>query len=90
MAEFQAPQPCQGCGDLAPRATLTAPRLSGMDPGRRQAMATNERSANAPARSNGAHPASCGCCRPSSSRLKAEAVPAAKTFPAARPWMISH
>jgi len=89
MAEFQAPQPCEGCGASAPRATLTAPRVAGMDAGRRQAMATNERSANAPTKSGGRHPASCGCCkRPS--RLTAESVSGAKSFPSARPWMISH
>ncbi len=89
MAEFQAPHPCAGCGDPAPRVLLSAPRLSGMDPGRRDAFATNERSAHAPTRSRGAHPASCGCCKPRSRILSAEAVPA-KSFPAARPWMISH
>lgn len=90
MAEFQAPQPCVGCGAGAPRATLTAPRLAGMDTGRRQAMATNERGANAPARSAGRHPAACGCCKPAGARLKAEAVAGPKSFPSARPWMISH
>ncbi len=90
MAEFQAPHRCAGCGDPAPRVLRSAPRLSGMDAGRRDAFATNERSANAPTRSGGAHPASCGCCRPRKQGLSAEAVPAAKSFPAARPWMIGH
>ena len=87
MAEFQAPQPCGGCGAAAPRVILSAPRLAGMDPGRRDAFATNERSANSPRQSRGAHPSGCGCCKPG--KLTAEAVPA-KSFPAARPWMISH
>jgi len=89
MAEFQAPQPCAGCGSTAPRVLLSAPRLSGMDAGRRDAHATNERSASAPKRSAGAHPASCGCCKPRNRTLSAEAVPA-KSFPGARPWMIGH
>ena len=89
MAEFQAPHPCAGCGDPAARVLLSAPRLSGMDAGRRDAFATNERSANAPKRSGGAHPSSCGCCKPRSRTLSAEAVPA-KSSPAARPWMIGH
>ena len=37
MAEFQQPQPCEQCGEAAPRALLTAPALSGMDAGRRRA-----------------------------------------------------
>ncbi len=89
MAEFQAPHPCAGCGGPAPRVLLSAPRLSGMDAGRRNAFATNERSADAPKRSGGAHPSSCGCCKPRSRTLSAEAVPA-KSSPAARPWMIGH
>ena len=88
MAEFQAPHPCAGCGGPAPRVLLSAPRLSGMDAGRRDAHATNERSANAPKRSGDAHPSSCGCCKPRSRTLSAEAVPASS--PAARPWMIGH
>jgi putative FmdB family regulatory protein len=90
MAEYQAPHPCPDCGADAPRAGVSAPRLMGMDAGRRNAMATNERSASAPARASRAHPSSCGCCKPGGGKLKAESVSAAKSFPAARPWMISH
>ncbi len=91
MSEFQAPQPCDGCGAPARRAILTAPAFSAMDGGQRRAHATNERSANAPTRSLGRHPTGCGCCKPRSPALSAEAVAApAKSFPAARPWMISH
>jgi len=89
MAEFQAPHPCAGCGGAAPRVLLSAPRLGAMDAGQRHAHATNERSSNVPKQSRGRHPASCGCCKPRSRTLSAEAVPA-KSFPAARPWMISH
>ena len=89
MAEVQAPHPCAGCGDPAPRVLLSAPRLSGMDAGRRDAFAANERSAHAPKRSGGAHPSSCGCCKPRGRGLSAEAVPA-QSSPAARPWMIGH
>jgi len=89
MAEFQGSQPCETCGTAAPRALLTAPALSGLDPGRRRAGDVNERSANAPTRAK-RHPASCGCCSGSGrKKLSAEAV-AAKTFPNQRPWMISH
>lgn len=86
MAEFRDPHDCPDCGAACPRAFLTAPRLSGMDAGRRAAHATNERSAHAPRRASG-HGAGCGCCN----GAKATKTPAAaKGFPSARPWMISH
>lgn len=89
MAEFQSPHACPGCGDPAPRAILMAPSFATMDGGARRAHATNERSANAPTKGR-RHPASCGCCKPVRNGLRADAVPAAKSFPSARPWMISH
>jgi putative FmdB family regulatory protein len=89
MLEFDQPQRCDECGEAAPRALLTAPVLFGGDTGRRIAAAVNERSANEPTRAK-RHPASCGCCRGSGgAKLKAEAV-TARSFPAQRPWMISH
>ena len=89
MSEFQLPQPCEGCGNPARRAMLAAPSLAAMDGGQRRAHAANERSANAPTKAK-RHPASCGCCAGRNGRpLAAEAV-TAKSFPAARPWMISH
>lgn len=89
MSEFQTPQPCEGCGNLARRAMLTAPGLAGMDAGQRRAHATNERSANAPTKAK-RHPASCGCCTSRGSKPRVAEAVAAKSFPAARPWMISH
>jgi len=87
--DYQQPQPCEQCGEAAPRALLTAPAMSGLDSGRRQAAAVNERSANAPARAQ-RHPASCACCTGSGrQKLRAEAV-ATKSFPTQRPWMIGH
>ncbi len=87
MAEFQAPQPCEACGAPAPRAMLTAPAFFGGDPAARRAAAVNERSANAP-RKGQVHPPSCRCC--SAGRQKRTEAPAAKSFPAQRPWMIGH
>ncbi len=83
MAEYDRPQDCPDCGAVSPRVISLMPAIAGMDAGRRTAMATNERSANAPRRS---HAAGCGCCKPTK-KLAAEGV---KSFPAARPWMISH
>jgi putative FmdB family regulatory protein len=88
MAEYAQPQACPVCGEPAARAMLTVPALAGMDAGRRASYALNERSANAPQRSAGRHPAACGCCSPRKS-LRAEAV-TPKTSPGARPWMIGH
>ena len=86
MAQFQDPHDCPDCGSECGRAFLTAPNLASMDAGRRRAHATNERSAHAPRTSSG-HGAGCGCC----SGAKATTNPtAAKGFPKARPWMISH
>jgi putative FmdB family regulatory protein len=94
MAECDAPQPCPGCGDFAPRAFLTAPHFTLMSAERRLAHATNERSAHAPERLGdfkARHGAGCACC---SGRLSKRGVMkgknGAKSFPGSRPWMISH
>lgn len=85
MAEFQVPQPCPSCGAPAPRVVLTAPGLALMEAGRRTAFATNERSSHAP-RQIGGHGPNCGCSAHGGRKRPA----AAKSFPSARPWMISH
>jgi putative FmdB family regulatory protein len=88
MAEFEAPYPCEECGVQAPRALLVAPAMLGLDPARRAAFATNERSANAPIRRS-RHPSGCGCC--SGTTLRAETPPGAtRTQPGQRPWMLGH
>jgi putative FmdB family regulatory protein len=90
MAEFELPHDCPSCGAQAPRVVLTAPSLAGMNQARRLAAATNERSSHEPRRSK-SHAPGCGCC--SGGKLapgKAKQAPAIKSFPSARPWMISH
>ncbi|WP_072394179.1 zinc ribbon domain-containing protein [Hyphomicrobium sp. CS1GBMeth3] len=89
MAEFELPQDCPTCGGEAPRVLLTAPAFAGMDRGRRMAAETNERSSHEPKRSSG-HGAGCGCCSGKAAKKNAQEPAAAKSFPAARPWMISH
>jgi putative FmdB family regulatory protein len=66
MAEFDRPVPCPGCGAEAPRVLLSVPFFATMDGSRRNALATNERSASEPSRfkADGGHGASCSCCRP--------------------------
>jgi putative FmdB family regulatory protein len=87
MAEFAAPCPCEGCGVEAPRALLVAPAMSGMDPARRAAFVTNERSANAPTRRS-RHPSGCGCCSGKALRADSPAQPRAQA--GQRPWMLGH
>jgi putative FmdB family regulatory protein len=93
MAECDDPAECPGCAAQAPRAFLTAPQLSCMPAGRRTAFATNERSAHAPktlGEYKAAHGPGCGCCTGKTSRPVKKARNGAKSFPSARPWMISH
>ena len=61
--------------------------------GKRKAYARNERSANAPktvAEYKASHGPGCGCCSTRPSRIVKQASNGAKSFPTARPWMISH
>jgi putative FmdB family regulatory protein len=87
MAECDASHPCPECGEDAARAWLSAPRLGVMSPQRRNAFATNERSAQAPRSSHGA---GCACCTSSNAKFGKSGRNAAKSFPGKRPWMISH
>lgn len=93
MAEYEKPQDCPACGKAAPRVLLTAPRMSMMSSASRAAHATNERSAHAPRSSKqGAHGAGCSCCsgKSLSKRIVKQSRDGSKSFPSARPWMISH
>jgi len=92
MAEYADPQPCPECGSEAPRVLLTAPTLLTMDPRKRTAIATNERSANEPKSSKSlGHGPNCGCCGSGKkSRLTLRGKDGSKSFPTSRPWMISH
>ena len=94
MADCDLPHECPGCRLPAPRAFLTAPYLAAMSGERRLAHATNERSASAPqtvGEYKASHGPGCGCCSTSKpSRLIKQTRTGAKSFPTARPWMISH
>jgi hypothetical protein len=73
---------------------LTAPAFFCMPSDRRKAIATNERSANAPktlGEYKASHGPGCGCCSATKpARLVTKTKSGAKGFPTARPWMISH
>ena len=75
-------------GRRRPGRSSRRPALAMMESGARKGLATNERSRHEPRRSAGAHPSGCGCCGPSKRMTAASG--AAKSFPNARPWMISH
>jgi putative FmdB family regulatory protein len=92
MAEYEQPHDCPECGTAAPRVILTAPRMSGLSSESRIAHATNERSAHAPRSSKQSHGAGCSCCsgKSTSKRIVKQGRDGSKSFPTARPWMISH
>jgi putative FmdB family regulatory protein len=93
MAEYEQPALCPVCGAAAERVILTAPHLSTLSTQSRRAYAANERSANAPRTSSslkGSHGAGCGCCSGRSFRSVRRGKGGTKSFPASRPWMISH
>ena len=94
MAECDAPQDCPQCESVSPRVILTAPAFFCMPSDKRKAHATNERSANAPKtldQYKDSHGPGCGCCSSKKpARLMKQTRSGAKSFPTARPWMISH
>lgn len=95
MAMAAEPCACPTCSTPAPRAFFTMPNLATMDGDRRFAHATNERASNEPIssksdRAQRLHGVNCACCKPGKSRATVFRADGAKSFPTARPWMISH
>ncbi|PKQ08476.1 MAG: FmdB family transcriptional regulator [Alphaproteobacteria bacterium HGW-Alphaproteobacteria-10] len=91
MASFAEPCDCPDCGALAPRVMFTPPHVAGGDRGRMKAHAINERAADSPKRLSG-HGPGCSCCGGTSKKGRAtlHRPDGTKSFPSARPWMISH
>ncbi len=92
MADFDKPCACPTCAATSPRVLLRAPAFANMDGTTRTAMATNERAQHAP-KSTRSHGPGCGCCSSSSKKLPSRTLhrpDGSKSFPSARPWMISH
>ncbi|NCO15950.1 MAG: zinc ribbon domain-containing protein [Alphaproteobacteria bacterium] len=91
MAACAEPCDCPECGAVAPRVMVTPPRVAGGDRSRMKAHAINERAADSPRRSAG-HGPGCGCCGggPKPGRSTLQRPDGSKSFPSARPWMISH
>lgn len=92
IAESGAMQECPACGRPAPRVFVCTPRVLDMDPARRAAFATNERSAHEPRSSKRhVHGPGCGCGGKSGRGTgAAQTADGGKTFLNRRPWMISH
>lgn len=103
MSEYQAPQACPDCGAMSPRVMLTAPHFSVASRTSLAAHAGNEAARNAPMsveayqdkQDRVKHKSGCSCCSGGmQSRSKksktATGANGAKSFPSARPWMISH
>lgn len=91
MAQSSLPHACPRCGGEAQRALLSPPAYAGMSAADRQAHAVNERARHEPKSSSTlghAHGPGCGCGKPGKSTVVAP--DGKKSFPAKRPWMISH
>jgi putative FmdB family regulatory protein len=99
MADKAAlPIECPQCSTMSPRVIAISPAILGMDPAKRKAIAKNEKNQHEPLISSLSHREhkhdhgpDCGCC--SSKPKKSKTVylsDGSKTFPADRPWMISH
>lgn len=91
ISRYADPQSCPTCAELGPRVMLTAPKLAIMDSAIRKAHETNEKSADSPRRS--AHGPGCGCCGGGGKKINPGTLhrpDGSKSFPAKRPWMISH
>jgi putative FmdB family regulatory protein len=90
MSAFSDPCGCPACGQSSERAILRAPFIAGMDATKRTSIAVNERSSHEPKSSRmSGHGSGCGCCKPLGSKTRTSPS-GAKSFPSARPWMISH
>ncbi|SAL72918.1 FmdB family regulatory protein [Caballeronia peredens] len=91
IADRDAPHCCPQCGVQTTRAITSGSMLSLMPQARRDAYATNERSAHAPTSSKSLgyrHGPGCSCCKPKTS-VNENARSSMKS-PGGRPWMISH
>ncbi|AQH01929.1 transcriptional regulator [Burkholderia sp. KK1] len=91
IADRDLPHLCPECGVQTARAITGSAMLSLMPQARRDAYATNERSAHAPTSSKSLgyrHGPGCACCKPRPAATD-QTRPSMKS-PGGRPWMISH
>jgi len=89
MAQCAEPLRCD-CGALSARVILRAPAIVCRDAGKRKANAVNEEARHEPKLAS-KHGLGCGCCGCGKiGKRSVSAASGAKSFPSARPWMISH
>ncbi|PID59579.1 MAG: FmdB family transcriptional regulator [Gammaproteobacteria bacterium] len=93
LSAYDQPCACPVCHSPCDRVFLEAPSLALMSDSRRRACTTNERARHEPRRATGQHPPGCACCsagqgsRRAGTHVREDGV---KSFPASRPWQISH
>lgn len=91
MDRFRDPCICPECGGESIRVLRTPPQLGAANRSSIKAHGVNERAADSPKRTS-THGPGCSCCSGSkkSSRKTLTRPDGSKSFPGARPWMISH
>lgn len=91
MSAFNDPCNCPACGAASTRILLTPPQLGAANRSSIRAHDMNERSADSPKKLS-SHGPGCSCCSggKKASRKTLTRPDGSKSFPAARPWMISH
>lgn len=91
--DYDKPCTCPDCGGAADRC-FSLPQYRVLSDSARHAHATNERAQHEPKSSKaGGHGSSCGCGSCGTSKKKSRTLhrpDGSKSFPTARPWMISH
>ena len=90
LAEYRTPQACPECAMQSTRV-ITPVALGLMPASTRTAHQRNERSAHEPQSSRASkHGKGCSCCGGGKRSKTVMTANGGKSFPAKRPWMISH
>lgn len=88
MSASADPCSCTECGKISPRVILSVPFVSTLDPGVRRAHGVNERSSDGPKKLSSHGPVGKNGAKPNRKAL--HRPDGSKSFPSARPWMLSH
>ena len=90
MRQFADPCDCPACGAASPRVMLSVPHLSAVSSTTRRAHEVNERASDSPRHSSDGPPQSGRGAAAKLSRKAMHRPDGSRSFPAARPWMLSH
>ena len=93
MAECDDPQDCPQCESISPRGDPDRAEFLLHAVGQAQGARHQRTQPHAPktlGEYKASHGPGCGCCSTKPSRLVNKTRSGAKSFPTARPWMISH